>query len=171
MLELSHVGVLMSVGALAPWFAAVPEVRASNALRTSRQGRAARAQRPPQGAARAARRASVDHLLEAARRALTAARAPATQDTWPEDPEARARIRADFAPGAPPALAGDRRQEIVFIGQGLQRDAITAALDACLCDEDEAAAARAGALPDPLFGDDEGDGEGDGSDGSTGESE
>lgn len=31
----------------------------------------------------------------------------------------------------------DRRQEIVFIGQGLKQDALTKALDACLVREDE----------------------------------
>lgn len=46
---------------------------------------------------------------------------------WPPDPAALARIRRHFLPGV-----GDRRQELVFIGTGIDREAITAALDACL---------------------------------------
>ncbi|KIZ03485.1 CobW domain protein [Monoraphidium neglectum] len=108
MLEWSHAGVLLSVGRLGPWFAALPE------------------------------------------------------ESWPEDATARERIRADFDPTSPPEAVGDRRQEVVFIGQSLDREAITAALDACLCSEEEVAAAAAGRLEDPLFGDDdeeEGEGE------------
>jgi hypothetical protein len=36
---------------------------------------------------------------------------------WPDGEGARDKIRADFDASAPPALVGDRRQEIVFIGQ------------------------------------------------------
>ena len=39
------------------------------------------------------------------------------QDLWPEDDESRAKIRGDYAADAPAELVGDRRQEIVFIGQ------------------------------------------------------
>lgn len=39
--------------------------------------------------------------------------------------------------------------------QSLNKEAITRALDACLCTEEEVAAARAGKLDDPLFGDDD----------------
>lgn len=46
---------------------------------------------------------------------------------WPDDPEALTHIRQRWQ-----EPFGDRRQEIVFIGQHLDRDGITAALDACL---------------------------------------
>jgi hypothetical protein len=39
-----------------------------------------------------------------------------SQEEWPEDPEAVAQIQADFDPQHP-QLIGDRRQELVFIGQ------------------------------------------------------
>ena len=46
---------------------------------------------------------------------------------WPEDPDARAQIEGYFRPNW-----GDRRQELVMIGRGMDRDALTAALDGCL---------------------------------------
>ena len=46
---------------------------------------------------------------------------------WPADPAASARIKRHFQP-----IVGDRRQELVFIGVGMDRQAITAALDASL---------------------------------------
>ena len=49
------------------------------------------------------------------------------QKDWPTDPEAVARIHANWR-----APFGDRRQELVFIGTGMDRAAITAALEACL---------------------------------------
>ncbi len=48
------------------------------------------------------------------------------QTLWPASAAAVARIRQHFRPGF-----GDRRQELVFIGTGMDRQAITAALDAC----------------------------------------
>ena len=48
---------------------------------------------------------------------------------WPEDGSQRAVIFADFAPGS---RFGDRRQEIVFIGAGMDETAISAQLDQAL---------------------------------------
>ena len=66
---------------------------------------------------------------------------------WPDDPERRERIRATFQPPY-----GDRRQEIVFIGQGMHPHRVTEALDACLLTEAEYATGPTGwaAYPDPL---------------------
>ena len=71
----------------------------------------------------------------------------APREHWPEDPAQRARIEADFA-----GPYGDRRQEIVFIGQHLDPLDMRARLDACLLDDAELAAGPDGwrRLPDPF---------------------
>eukprot|EP00041_Stephanoeca_diplocostata_P001579 m.20557 g.20557 ORF g.20557 m.20557 type:complete len:306 (+) comp12165_c0_seq1:2-919(+) len=56
------------------------------------------------------------------------------EDEWPE--EAREQILSDFDPTGP---HGDRRQELVIIGSEMNKDALTAALDACLLTKEEQA--------------------------------
>ena len=51
---------------------------------------------------------------------------------WPEDADVRKSIEDDFE-----GRWGDRRQEIVLIGEGIDTDKITQALDGCLLDDDE----------------------------------
>ena len=51
---------------------------------------------------------------------------------WPEDEESLAAIRQSWA-----EPHGDMRQELVFIGQGLDQNKMTEALDDCLLSEDE----------------------------------
>jgi len=55
-------------------------------------------------------------------------------DQWALDDDMRDQLDALWHPEL-----GDRRQELVFIGQQLDRDAITATLDACLLSEQEMA--------------------------------
>ncbi|MGP9819479.1 zinc metallochaperone GTPase ZigA [Salinarimonas sp. NSM] len=49
------------------------------------------------------------------------------RERWPDDPESRAIVERHWTPAW-----GDRRQELVFIGVGLDEAAIRTALDACL---------------------------------------
>ncbi|WP_339949674.1 GTP-binding protein [uncultured Albimonas sp.] len=70
------------------------------------------------------------------------------RERWPQDPESVARTMDRWQ-----APWGDRRQELVFIGVGLDRARITATLDAALLSAEEAAdfAPEAWrALPDPF---------------------
>ncbi len=70
-----------------------------------------------------------------------------SEDLWPDDDELRASILAEFR-----GPFGDRRQEIVIIGQNLDRAAIRARLDACLVDSLEMQLGPMGwtQLPDPF---------------------
>ncbi|GAA5901175.1 hypothetical protein JCM8208_002295 [Rhodotorula glutinis] len=56
------------------------------------------------------------------------------EDTWPEHPEIRKKMKADFR-----GAWGDRRQELVFIGEELEtiQPLLTAELDSCLLNDDE----------------------------------
>ena len=64
---------------------------------------------------------------------------------WPRDPDLLAQVAANWDPAF-----GDRRQELVFIGVGLDREAITAALDACLVPALAFTPRRWAGIPDPF---------------------
>lgn len=69
------------------------------------------------------------------------------EEQWPEHTEHRAAIESKCEPPY-----GDRRQEIVFIGQGLDESGAKAALDSCLLNERELASGPGGwrRFPDPF---------------------
>jgi len=73
--------------------------------------------------------------------------AGAPKDLWPDDEASVGRILENWE-----KPYGDRRQEIVLIGTGLDRDALTARFDACLLTDREMAAGPTGwaTLPDPF---------------------
>lgn len=66
---------------------------------------------------------------------------------WPDDPEYLESIQSSWV-----EPFGDMRQELVFIGQGLDEQRVRAALDACLLSDDEMLAGREfwETLPDPF---------------------
>lgn len=51
---------------------------------------------------------------------------------WPEDEDIRKSIQSDFE-----GRWGDRRQEIVMIGEGIDTEKVTECLDGCLLDDEE----------------------------------
>lgn len=71
------------------------------------------------------------------------------QDRWPSGPEWESMLRKIWHP-----VFGDRRQEIVFIGTGMNEGALRARLDACLIDDaDLRHAVRAANDADNAYGD------------------
>ncbi|MBY6220072.1 zinc metallochaperone GTPase ZigA [Marinobacter nauticus] len=59
------------------------------------------------------------------------------ESNWPEDPEYRTAIMESWE-----EPFGDMRQELVFIGQNLDRDVITRQLDECLLDDEQLLAGK-----------------------------
>ena len=54
------------------------------------------------------------------------------RENWPTDPEMLESIESQWV-----NPFGDMRQELVFIGQGLDQEGVIQALDECLLSEDE----------------------------------
>ena len=69
------------------------------------------------------------------------------KEQWPQEPETREAILRHWE-----EPFGDMRQELVFIGQGLDREQVTRQLDNCLLSEEELFAGQAywTTLPDPF---------------------
>ena len=67
------------------------------------------------------------------------------RERWPAHPEALAEMRRNWV-----EPWGDRRQELVFIGAGMDRDAISARLDAALVMADGFTPEAWADLPDPF---------------------
>ncbi|MFZ4542032.1 MAG: zinc metallochaperone GTPase ZigA [Rickettsiales bacterium] len=69
------------------------------------------------------------------------------KENWPEHPEARSGIKKYFA-----GEHGDRRQEMVLIGVGMDKEKLTAMFDACLLTNEEMRKGKIGwkQLPDPF---------------------
>ena len=68
-------------------------------------------------------------------------------ERWPQDEESLAYIREKWV-----EPFGDMRQELVFIGQGLNQQDVHQQLDACLLNDDELLAGQElwQQLPDPF---------------------
>lgn len=69
------------------------------------------------------------------------------KEKWPQDPEYLASIQSQWV-----EPFGDMRQELVFIGQNLKKEAVIKALDACLLSDEELLAGKNAwaDLPDPF---------------------
>jgi len=69
------------------------------------------------------------------------------KDRWPEDEDYLDSIEKQWV-----EPFGDMRQELVFIGQNLDKEAMTSALNACLLDEEEVLQGKEywGTLQDPF---------------------
>ncbi|MFN4058867.1 MAG: GTP-binding protein [Roseinatronobacter sp.] len=67
------------------------------------------------------------------------------RDRWPDDPQAQAKMHANWV-----EPFGDRRQELVFIGTGLDIAGLTKRLDACLMGAQDFTPAAWAGLPDPF---------------------
>jgi G3E family GTPase len=68
---------------------------------------------------------------------------------WPTEAERVAAIERDFLPGG----IGDRRQELVFIGASMDKEALLKALDACLLTDEEKEALEAAVEAEAQGGD------------------
>jgi G3E family GTPase len=67
--------------------------------------------------------------------------------SWPQEPEAQAMIQSRWD-----ERFGDRQQELVLIGTGMNEASLRASFDACLLDDDELSASEASwrRFPDPF---------------------